>query len=164
MIGGALAAVYIFRKHSLGIWLMADVIAPAIPVGLFLGRIGNFINGELYGRVTDLPWGVVFPSGGLIPRHPSQLYEAFLEGICLFLITLGSDRRKAPQGSVFWTVIAGYGLFRFIVEFFREPDQQLGFLWLGATMGQLLSLPMLLLGVVMIVRAYASKSKINGAA
>lgn len=164
MIGGALAAVYICRKHSLGIMQMADVIAPSIPVGLFLGRIGNFINGELYGRVTDLPWGVVFPAGGLAPRHPSQLYEAFLEGICLFLATVTADRFKPPQGALFWTVIAGYGLFRFLVEFFREPDQQLGFLWMGATMGQLLSLPMLVLGGVMIARGYISRAKVNGAA
>lgn len=164
MIGGVLAAVWIFRKNSLGIWQMADVIAPSIPVGLFLGRIGNFINGELYGRVTDHPWGVVFPGGGLLPRHPSQLYEAFLEGIVLFLTTLAVGRTKAPQGTVFWTVIAGYGLCRFMVEFFREPDQQIGFLWMGATMGQLLSLPMVLLGVAMIFRGYAAGRKPTGAA
>ena len=163
MIGGALAAVYIFRKHSLGIMQMADIMAPSIPVGLFLGRIGNFINGELYGRVTDHPWGIIFPTGGLLPRHPSQLYEAFLEGVVLFVMTLAVDRTdKTPQGTVFWTVIGGYGLFRFVVEFFREPDQQMGFLWMGATMGQLLSLPMLILGIVMIIRGFASKAAISG--
>lgn len=164
MIGGVVAAVCILRKNALPLWLMADVIAPSIPIGLFLGRIGNFINGELYGRVTSSAWGVIFPSGGMLPRHPSQLYEAFLEGVVLFLITLAVGRTKAPEGTTFWTVIAGYGLFRFIVEFFREPDQQMGFLWMGATMGQLLSLPMLFLGLLMIIRGYALRSKLSRAA
>ena len=159
MIGGALAGIYIFRKQSLDLWQMADIIAPAIPVGLFLGRIGNFINGELFGRATDKPWGVIFPTGGMIPRHPSQLYEAFSEGILLFAVTVLVDRMKPPKGSSFWTVIAGYGLCRFVVEFFREPDQHIGFLWMGATMGQLLSLPMLILGCVMIVTGYVKRGK-----
>lgn len=161
IIGGIAAGIYVFRKNRLDLWMMADITSLAIPVGLGLGRIGNFINGELYGRVTDKPWGIIFPSGGNLPRHPSQLYEAFLEGILLFLLVWSVNRISPPKGVVFWTVIGGYGLFRFIAEFFREPDQQLGFLWGGATMGQLLSLPMLIVGVIMIIRGYLRHKTIN---
>lgn len=161
IIGGVIAGLYIVRKHRLDIWLMADIIAPAIPIGLGLGRIGNFINGELYGRVTEVSWGVVFPSGGNLPRHPSQLYEALLEGLLLFFITVSVKRTSHPKGVAFWTVIGGYGLLRFFVEFFREPDQQLGFLWGGATMGQILSLPMFALGLIMIASGYYRRSKIR---
>jgi phosphatidylglycerol:prolipoprotein diacylglycerol transferase len=159
IIGGVIAGVYVFRKNRLELWIMADIVALTIPVGLGLGRLGNFINGELYGRVTDVPWGVVFPSGGNLPRHPSQLYEAFLEGGCLLLLAWVINRRRPPKGTVFWSVIAGYGFFRFIVELFREPDQQLGFLSGGATMGQILSLPMFILGVTMIIRVYRLAAK-----
>lgn len=164
MLGGILAAFYIFRKNSLNFWVMIDIISLTAPIGLGFGRIGNFINGELYGRVTDRSWGVIFPSGGNLPRHPSQLYEAFLEGVLLLLLVWGINRTSPPKGVVFWTVISGYGFFRFIVEFFREPDQQLGFLWGGATMGQLLSLPMLVLGAIMIIRAYRKQKLLNQAA
>jgi phosphatidylglycerol---prolipoprotein diacylglyceryl transferase len=164
LIGGILAGLYVVRKNRLDLWIMADVIAMTIPVGLGLGRLGNFINGELYGRVTQQPWGVVFPNGGPFPRHPSQLYEAFLEGVILSLLVWGLGLTKPPKGTLFWTVIAGYGLFRFIVEFFREPDVQIGLLWGGATMGQLLSLPMLLLGAAMIIVGYAGRRSINAAA
>jgi phosphatidylglycerol:prolipoprotein diacylglycerol transferase len=163
MIGGVVAGIYVFRKNRLDFWVMADITALTIPVGLGLGRIGNFINGELYGRVTASSWGIVFPSGGSLPRHPSQLYEAFLEGVLLFILAWGVNRLSPPKGVVFWTVISGYGLFRFIVEFFREPDQQLGFLWGGATMGQLLSLPMLVLGVIMITKIFKDKKTFNQA-
>src|SRR6185369_7171770 len=107
------------------------------------------------------PWGVVFPSGGPFPRHPSQLYEAFLEGVVLTLVVWGLSLTKPPKGTLFWTVIAGYGLFRFIGEFFRVPDTQIGFLWGFTTMGQLLSLPMFLLGAAMIIIAYARKDSFN---
>jgi len=157
IIGGVIAGIIIFRKKQLDLWSMADITALTIPVGLGLGRIGNFINGELYGRVTDHSWGVVFPTGGNLPRHPSQLYEAFLEGGMLLLLVWWVNSLKPPKGVVFWTVICGYGFFRFMVEFVREPDQQLGFLWGGATMGQLLSLPMFVLGGVMIIRGYRRK-------
>jgi len=163
IIGGVIAGIYVCRKSRLDLWTMADMIALTIPVGLGLGRIGNFINGELYGRVTDRSWGVVFPSGGNLPRHPSQLYEAFLEGFVLLVLAWGVNRCSPPKGVVFWSVIAGYGLFRFMVEFFREPDQQLGFLWGGATMGQLLSLPMLVLGILMIIRIYRGQRPLNQA-
>ena len=127
------------------------------PVGLGLGRIGNFINAELYGRTTTLPWGVVFPGGGSQPRHPSQLYEAFLEGALLFAILQFISRRTTATGVTGWTFVAGYGLFRFIVEFFRQPDDHLGLLFAGFSMGQLLSLPMFVLGAIMAVRHYRSQ-------
>ena len=164
LLGAIVAAVIVFRKYDLDLWAMADVVALTIPVGLGLGRLGNFINGELYGRVTDLPLGVVFPGGGPLPRHPSQLYEALLEGVLLLFILWGLSFRNTAKGCIFWSFFVGYGLFRFSVEFFREPDQQLGFLWGGATMGQLLSLPMFVLGVVMIVRGYLRTRAVNGAA
>lgn len=164
LIGGIIAGIYVVRKNRLDVWTMADITALTIPVGLGLGRIGNFINGELYGRVTDSSWGIIFPSGGNLPRHPSQLYEAFLEGVLLLFLAFAVNRTSPPKGAVFWTVIAGYGLFRFIVEFFREPDQQLGFLWGGATMGQLLSLPMLVIGIIMIIKAYQRQKSLNKAA
>lgn len=163
IIGGVVAGIYVFKKNRLDLWEMADITSLTIPVGLGLGRIGNFINGELYGRVTDRPWGIVFPAGGNLPRHPSQLYEAFLEGVLLLLLVWGVNRTSPPKGVVFWTVIGGYGLFRFTVEFFREPDQQLGFLWGGATMGQLLSLPMFFLGAFMIIKGYRAKKSLNQA-
>ncbi len=154
LLGGLLAGVYFVRKKKLPVLAMADIVAPAIPIGLGLGRIGNFINGELFGRVTDVPWGMVFPAGGPLPRHPSQLYEAFLEGGVTFLILWLMGRKERPAGVIFWSFIALYGLFRFIVEFFRQPDQQLGFVLGQFSMGQLLSFPMLLLGVGMVFWTY----------
>lgn len=154
LLGALIAAIYTFKKYGLDFWQMSDIIAQTGPVGLGLGRIGNFINGELFGRTTDQPWGIVFPDGGPMPRHPSQLYEAFLEGLLLFGLVRLMARLKAPDGSVFWTFIGGYGLFRFMVEFFREPDQQIGFLWGTVTMGQMLSLPMFILGTAMVCRGY----------
>lgn len=150
LLGALISSLYIFRKHGLQFLRMADIISQAGPIGLGLGRLGNFINGELYGRVTDVPWGIVFPGSDGMPRHPSQLYEAFLEGLVLFAVVRFVARFKTPAGTVFWTFIGGYGLFRFCVEFFREPDRQLGFLLGGATMGQLLSLPMFFLGAIMV--------------
>jgi phosphatidylglycerol:prolipoprotein diacylglycerol transferase len=164
LLGAIVAALIVFRKSGLDIWEMGDIVALAIPVGLGLGRLGNFINGELFGRVTDLPIGVLFPEGGPLPRHPSQLYEALLEGVLLLLILWWLSFFKTPKGCIFWSFVAGYGFFRFIVEFFREPDQQLGFLWGGATMGQLLSLPMFVLGIIMIVRGYLRSKSVNEAA
>ncbi len=163
LIGGILAGLYVVRKNRLDLWIMADLVAMTVPVGLGLGRLGNFINGELYGRVTQTQWGVVFPYGGPLPRHPSQLYEAFLEGVVLSVLVWSLSYTKPPKGTLFWFAIAGYGLFRFIVEFFREPDKQIGFLWGGATMGQLLSLPMFLLGVVMIISGYVRRRSVNAA-
>jgi phosphatidylglycerol:prolipoprotein diacylglycerol transferase len=121
-----------------------------VPVGLGLGRIGNFINGELYGRPTDVPWCMVFPQGGEFCRHPSQLYQAGLEGVVLFIILWNLSRKNLPGGVAFWSLFLFYGLFRFIAEFFREPDPQLGLLIGPFSMGQLLSVPMFLVGLVMV--------------
>jgi phosphatidylglycerol:prolipoprotein diacylglycerol transferase len=147
---GVLAAFYLFaRKYKIKWLQLMDLLAVATPIGLFLGRLANFVNGELYGRVTDAPWGVVFAHGGDLPRHPSQLYEAGLEGLVLGLLlwylALRSKALHHPGilGGVF---LMGYGLSRFLVEFFREPDAQLGFLTLGLTMGQWLCVPMVLVG------------------
>ncbi|GFO64423.1 prolipoprotein diacylglyceryl transferase [Geomonas paludis] len=150
LIGALLASIYYVRKFKLGFYPLADLGFLAAPVGLGFGRIGNFINGELYGRVTDAPWGIVFPSGGPLPRHPSQLYEAFLEGPIMFLILYQVSKRVRCDGAVVWSFIALYGLFRFLVEFVRQPDEQLGFVVGGLSMGQMLSLPMFLLGVAMV--------------
>jgi len=145
---GVFAATVIFcRRRKLPILLTGDILVTSATIGIGLGRIGNFINAELWGRVTDLPWGMVFPGGGPLPRHPSQLYEATLEGLLLFLILYLLNRRKVAEGVPFFCFFIGYGLFRFLVEFVRQPDAQLGFLWWGATMGQLLSLPMMLFGI-----------------
>ena len=154
LAGGILAGIYFSRKKKTPIYKISDIVAQAVPIGLGLGRIGNFINGELYGRVTDVPWGMVFPAGGNLPRHPSQLYEAFLEGPVLFLIIWLLGKKRRPPGVISWSFIALYGLFRFSVEFFREPDQQLGFLLGPFSMGQLLSFPMLVLGVAMVWLIY----------
>lgn len=149
LTGAILAGLYFIRRHKLRFYQLADIGFVAGPVGLFFGRIGNFINGELYGRPTDVPWGMVFPGGGGVPRHPSQLYEAFLEGVLMFAILSVLFRKVNREGVVFWSFIALYGLFRFVVEFFREPDAQIGYLFGALSMGQLLSLPMFLLGTAM---------------
>jgi len=154
LTGAIVAGIFFIRKHKIGFYQLADIGFLAGPVGLGLGRIGNFINGELYGRVTDLPWGMVFPSGGPLPRHPSQLYEAFLEGPVMFLILYTLSRRVSRDGVVFWSFIALYGLFRSLVEFAREPDAQIGYLFGTISMGQMLSLPMLLIGVAMAIHCY----------
>ncbi|QWV98983.1 prolipoprotein diacylglyceryl transferase [Geomonas nitrogeniifigens] len=150
LIGALLASLYFIRKFKLRFYPLADIGFLAAPVGLGFGRIGNFINGELYGRVTDVPWGIVFPTGGPLPRHPSQLYEAFLEGPLMFLILYQLSKRVHRDGVVVWSFIALYGLFRFLVEFVRQPDEQIGFLLGGFSMGQMLSLPMFLLGAAMV--------------
>ena len=152
LTGAVLAALYFIRKHKVRFYPLADIGFLAAPVGLGLGRIGNFINGELYGRVTDLPWGVVFPGGGNLPRHPSQLYEAFLEGPVMFLVLFVVSRKVKREGVVVWSFIALYGLFRFLVEYVREPDEQIGYLFGVFSMGQMLSLPMFLLGAAMVVQ------------
>lgn len=143
------------RSKKLSFWKTADMYVVTIPIGLGLGRIGNFINGELYGRITDVPWGVIFPGAGPLPRHPSQLYEALLEGVALFLL-LWFLRQKTsakstswPHGTMLALFLGGYGVFRFIVEFFREPDPQIGFVLGPFTTGQLLSSLMILGGLVL---------------
>ena len=129
---------------------IGDQLAQVAPIGLALGRIANFINGELWGRVSHVPWAMVFPYGGPQPRHPSQLYQAFLEGFCLFLLVylMRKYKSKRPKSGYFAGVfLLGYGIARAIGEAFRQPDVQIGFLWGGATMGQLLSLPMIMTGL-----------------
>lgn len=160
LLGTILAAVYFTRKKKIGFLTLTDLCVPVVPIGLGLGRLGNFINGELYGRVTTLQWGMVFPGGGNLPRHPSQLYEAFLEGPVLFAILWLLQRKKnLPVGIIFWSFISLYGAFRFIVEFTREPDSQIGYLLGIFSMGQLLSFPMILLGIVMIWLSYRRRGK-----
>jgi phosphatidylglycerol:prolipoprotein diacylglycerol transferase len=142
------------RKHGIDFWKGADIYVATIPIGLGLGRIGNYINGELFGRQTDVPWGVIFPDGGGIVRHPSQLYEALLEGVLLFLILWSVKARPWqhkplwPHGSILALFLTGYGIFRMIVEQFREPDPQIGFLFGLVTMGQSLSLAMVIGGIL----------------
>jgi phosphatidylglycerol:prolipoprotein diacylglycerol transferase len=147
-LGVFLVILFFCRKRNLPLLLTADIVATAATLGLGFGRIGNFINAELWGRVTDLPWGMVFPTGGPLPRHPSQLYEALLEGLLLFVILWALHQFKARPGVPASVFFLGYGVFRFSVEFVRQPDAHLGFLWGGATMGQLLSLPMIAVGIV----------------
>ncbi|RMD70145.1 MAG: prolipoprotein diacylglyceryl transferase [Gammaproteobacteria bacterium] len=153
---GVLAAMALYaRKRGIAFFRLTDFIAPLVPIGLFFGRIGNFINGELWGKVTDLPWGMVFPHAGPFPRHPSQLYEAFLEGIVLFAVLWLYSSRPRPVMAVSGLFLLGYGTFRFLVEFVREPDPQLGYLAFGwLTMGQVLSFPMVLLGATLLFLAY----------
>jgi phosphatidylglycerol:prolipoprotein diacylglycerol transferase len=152
---GVLAAVWwVARKHRLR-WLeVTDFLAPLVPLGLAAGRLGNFINGELWGRVTDVPWAMVFPAAGAAPRHPSQLYQFALEGLLLFAILWWYSARPRPVGAVSGMFLIGYGVLRAIAEFFREPDDFLGLLALGLSMGQWLSLPMIAAGAVMLTWAY----------
>jgi phosphatidylglycerol:prolipoprotein diacylglycerol transferase len=151
MIGTLFAGWLCCRKYRVDYWLAADLVVVTAPIGLGLGRLGNFINGELYGRVTDVPWAMVFPGGGPLPRHPSQLYEFGLEGVLLFTILwIVKDRRHAP-GTMTALILMLYGLFRFLVEFFREPDAQLGFIAGPFTMGQVLSVLTAAAGVVLYV-------------
>ena len=152
---GVITAIAIFawtRKKSL--FEVGDFVVPLVPLGLLAGRIGNFINGELWGRVTDVPWAFIFPSGGPEPRHPSQLYEAFLEGLVLFLILQWFIKKPRPAGSVAGVFLLGYGVFRFIVEYFREPDAHLGLFAGFISMGQILSLPMVIGGLGLLIWAY----------
>jgi len=153
---GVLIAVWLFgRKINKTFFEITDFVAPLVPIGLGAGRIGNFINGELWGKVTDVPWAMVFPHAGNLPRHPSQLYQAFLEGVVLFIILWLYSSKPRPTMAVSGLFLICYGLFRFIVEFVRMPDAQLGYLAFGwLTMGQVLSFPMILLGIVFMWWAY----------
>jgi phosphatidylglycerol:prolipoprotein diacylglycerol transferase len=150
---GVLLAVYIYGRRSKRKFLeITDFIAPAVPIGISFGRLGNFINGELWGRATDVPWGMVFKHVDNIPRHPSQLYELFLEGIVLSIWLLLYASKKRHLGAVSGMFAFGYGIFRFTLEFMREPDASHGFValhWL--TMGQVLSIPMIIIGLYFIL-------------
>lgn len=149
LLGTIVAAVMFTRKKGIPFWNLGDAMAIATPTGLAMGRLGNFINGELWGRVTTVPWAVIFKEGGPLPRHPSQLYELFLEGFVLFGILLFVRKRQTRDGAVGMTFLIGYTIIRFIVEFFREPDAQLGYLWLNLSMGQLLSIAMFVASLVL---------------
>ncbi len=160
---GCVAAVALFAwKRDIPFLSLGDLTCAAGPIGLFLGRIANFINGELWGRPSNMPWAMIFPGGGPVPRHPSQLYEATLEGAVLFIILALLIRRSALQrpGLVVGTFAVCYGIARILGEFFREPDIQIGFLWGGLTMGMLLSIPLILFGVLLIL--YAMRRKTRG--
>ena len=161
--GTTLAMLLFARRHRIPVWSLFDIVAAVVPIGLFFGRIANFVNGELWGRLSDAPWAVVFPQAGPFARHPSQLYEAGLEGIALLAVlalaiwSFGALKRPGLVTGIF---VCGYALSRITVEFFREPDAQLGYLYGGwLTMGMLLSLPMLAVGVWAIFRARAAAPK-----
>ena len=152
LTGVLVATLFFARKHNLGFFQLTDFIAPLVPIGLGAGRLGNFINHELPGRVTDVPWAMVFPHMEQEPRHPSALYEFALEGVVLFAVLWWVSSQPRRRGAISGLFLLLYGMFRFAVEFVRQPDPQLGFIafdWL--TMGQLLTLPMILGGLALIV-------------
>ncbi len=152
---GVIIAMAWFAKSRRQNWLaVTDFIAPLVPLGLAAGRLGNFINAELWGRPTDVPWAMVFPNVDAVPRHPSQLYEFGLEGVALFALLWWFSARPRPRGAVSGAFLLGYGVFRFSVEYTREPDSFLGLLAAGFSMGQWLSLPMIAVGAAMIIWAY----------
>lgn len=158
---GVVLAAYLFsRKQKIPPLALADMLATVAPIGLFFGRIANFINGELYGRVTEAPWGIIFPNGGPLPRHPSQLYEAALEGLVLFILIYGLRKSNLSNkpGLLTGTFLLGYALARGFVELFRQPDAHLGFLIGGMTMGQLLSIPMIIIGLYLILRPTVARA------
>ena len=162
---GVIIMLYLYgRKTGKNLFQIGDFIVPMVPIGLGAGRIGNFINGELWGKVSTLPWAMIFPtdpSGQL--RQPSQLYEFFLEGIILFIIFWIYSRKPRPRMAVSGLFLLCYGIFRFLVEFVREPDLQLGYLcWGWLTMGQLLTIPMILIGIIFLIRGYTKYPLIDG--
>ncbi|MFH1479467.1 MAG: prolipoprotein diacylglyceryl transferase [Candidatus Omnitrophota bacterium] len=153
LIGVIVVSILFCRKRDVDFWRFSDLIVPAIPLGYFFGRIGNFINGELYGRITNMPWGMYFPldvTNSL--RHPSQIYEAFFEGIFLFIILWSLRKIGSLKGKLFLLYIIGYGLVRFFIEFFREPDSNIGFILDFFTLGQIFCLFMILAGSILILR------------
>lgn len=160
LIGVLLGLWLCARKFKKPFLSLTDLIAPVVPIGLGAGRIGNFINGELWGRVTDVSWGMIFPNAGDLPRHPSQLYEFAMEGVFLFIILWLYSRKPRPMGAVSGLFAIFYGVFRCTAEFFRQPDIQIGYLafdWF--TEGQLLSIPLILVGIALLVWAYTKNAK-----
>ncbi len=157
-LGTMLVAFLFARSTKKSFFQVADFAVPLVPLGLAAGRLGNFINGELWGRVTTMPWGMVYPQAGPLPRHPSELYELFLEGILLFIIMWFYTAKPKPRMAASGLFLLCYGSFRFFVEFFREPDPQLGFVafnWM--TQGQVLCLPMIIVGAALMIWAYQRK-------
>lgn len=159
VIGVITAIAWFAKKQNKTLLAVGDFVAPLVPLGLFFGRIGNFINGELWGRAADVPWAMVFPSGGPIARHPSQLYEAVLEGLVLFAMIQLVNRKPRPEGVIGGLFLFGYGFFRFIVEYFREPDAHIGLYGNFISQGQILSLPMILGGLGLIIWSYKRQQK-----
>jgi phosphatidylglycerol:prolipoprotein diacylglycerol transferase len=157
---GVFIAMWVFaKKQNCTMFQLTDIIAPLAPIGLGAGRLGNFINSELWGRPTDVPWAMIFPNGGELPRHPSQLYEAFLEGLVLFVILWLYTKKQRPTMAATGMAVMIYGCFRFFIEFFRMPDAHLGYVALDwVTMGQILSTPMILIGGFLIFLAYRKKA------
>lgn len=159
-VGVLVAMLLLSRKYQRPFWATVDFVAPLVAPGLFCGRIGNFINGELWGRVTDVPWGMVFSQAGdNLPRHPSQLYQAALEGVALFIIVWLFSAKPRPTMAVSGVFALSYGVFRFMVELLRQPDAQLGYIAFGwLTMGQLLSLPLVAVGIILLALAYRHRA------
>ncbi|MGO9952463.1 MAG: prolipoprotein diacylglyceryl transferase [Dissulfurispiraceae bacterium] len=153
-IGVMLAGLLFCKRRRVDFWLIADLVVVTVPIGLGLGRLGNFINGELYGRVTNVPWAMLFP-GETLPRHPSQLYEFFLEGVVLFVV-LWSMKGRLKSGKLTALFLILYGIFRIVAEFFREPDPQIGYILGVITMGQILSCLMVVVGIIL----YLARSRI----
>ncbi len=160
LLGVAVAEIAFARRRGIPLLALTDIVAAAAPIGLFLGRIANFVNGELFGRPSELPWAMVFPHGGPLARHPSQLYEAALEGLVLFLVLYALVRLRALErkGSLTGAFLIGYALARMLAELFREPDTYIGFLAGGVTMGQVLSLPLLLAGLGLVIWARRARA------
>jgi len=152
-LGVLLAMWWVARKYRLGWLALTDFIAPLVPCGLAAGRMGNFINGELWGRAADVPWAMIFPAAGPVPRHPSQLYQFSLEGLLLFAILWVYSAKRRPTGAVSGAFLVGYGVFRFVAEYFREPDGFLGLLAFDLSMGQWLSVPMIAAGAALLAWA-----------
>ena len=166
LIGALLSGIAAAKMTGIPYLTLADMGVVAAPIGLFFGRCANFVNGELWGAVTDVPWGVVFGgSAGMLPRHPSQLYEALLEGVLLFIVLYALSRKRPPrpQGTFLGVFLIGYGICRFLVEFVRQPDAQIGYLWGGwLTMGQVLSAPLVIVGVCVLIYAVRAKKPQQG--
>ena len=163
LLGIAIALLIMARCHQLRFFSLTDRVCLVVPIGLFFGRLSNFINGELYGRVTTVPWALIFPNSNGQPRHPSQLYEAGLEGLLLGVVMLILWRRgwSRQDGRLTGVLLAGYGLARSLIEFVREPDAQLGFILGNFSMGQILSFPMIIFGLYLIMRKPASSQPLD---
>lgn len=164
LLGAFIGGSLVCRSLKVSIPTICDLGFTVTPIGLFFGRLANFVNGELWGKVTDLPWGVVFETGGPLPRHPSQLYEALLEGLVLFLVLYLLARRLPPKPQGFYTglFLVLYGIFRILVEFVRVPDAQLGYLFGPITMGQVLSLPLVILGAGLLIWSHVEARPQHG--
>ena len=163
ILGVIIALLWAARKVNYPFLKLTDLVAPVVPLGIFLGRLANFVNDELWGRVSDVAWAVRFPRGGYLPRHPSQIYEALLEGAALFVILNYLWRFKwirEKEGLLSAIFLLGYSSFRAFVEQYREPDAQIGFLWAGLTMGQILSFPIIAIGVYLILRLFKNSKRV----